>query len=89
MPDSERGMRASIELLFLSLLTFAATFGLRRAFFWDVMPVSPDQEPPRTGALEAAYLLLTVEYIAAVVAIIALAFAFTLLIKGWRARQSS
>ena len=89
MPDSERGMRASIELLFLSLLTFAATFGLRRAFFWDVMPVSPDQEPPRTGALEAAYLLLTVEYIAAVVAIIALALAFTLLIKGWRARQSS
>ncbi len=82
-------MRASIKLLFVSLLTFAATFGLRRAFFWDVMPVSPDQEPPRTGALEIAYLLLTIEYIAAVVAVIALVFAFTLWIKGWRARHSS
>ncbi len=82
-------MRASIKLLLLGLLTFAATFGLRRAFFWDVMPVSPDQELPRTGALEAAYLLLTIEYIAVVVAVIALALAFTLLIKGWRARHSS
>lgn len=82
-------MRASIKLLFLGLLTFAAAFGLRRAFFWDVMPVSPDQELPRTGALETAYLLLTIEYIAAVVAVIGLVFAFTLLIKGWRARHSS
>jgi hypothetical protein len=89
MPESERGMRASIKVLFLGLLTFAATFGLRWAFFWEVMPVSPDQEPPRTGALEAAYLLLTIEYIAAVVAVIGLLFAFSLLIEGWRARQSS
>ncbi len=89
MPESGRGMRAAIKLLVLGLLTFAASLGLRRAFFWDVMPVSPDQELPRTGALEAAYLLLTVQYIAAVVAAIALAVAFTLLVKGWRARHSS
>ncbi len=82
-------MRSSIKLLFLGLLTFAAAFGLRRAFFWDVMPVSPDQEPPRTGALEAAYLLLTIENIAAVVAAIGLVFAFTLLIRGWWVRHSS
>ena len=82
-------MRAAVKLLLLGLLTFAAAFGLRRAFFWDVMPVSPDQELPRTGALEAAYLLLTIEYIAVVVAGIGLVFAFTLLIKGWRARHSS
>ncbi len=82
-------MRAAVKLLLLGLLTFAAAFGLRRAFFWDVMPVSPDQELPRTGALEAAYLLLTIEYIAVVVAGIGLVFAFTLLIKGWRARYSS
>jgi hypothetical protein len=82
-------MRAAVKLLLLGLLTFAAAFGLRSVFFWDVMPVSPDQELPRTGALEAAYLLLTIEYIAVVVAGIGLVFAFTLLIKGWRARYSS
>lgn len=80
-------MRSSIKLLFLGLLTFAAAFGLRRAFFWDVMPVSPDQEPPRT--FEAAYLLLTIENIAAVVAAIGLVFAFTLLIRSWWVRHSS
>jgi hypothetical protein len=89
MPESVRGMRASIKLLLLGLLTFAASLGLRRAFFWDVMPVSPDQELPRTGALEVAYFLLTIEYIAAVVAAIALVMTFSLLVRGWRARQWS
>ncbi len=64
-------MRAAIKLLFLGLLTFAAVFIVRREFFSDVMPVSWEQETPHAGALVTAYLLLTIENVAAIVAVIA------------------
>jgi hypothetical protein len=66
-------MRAAIRLLLLSVLVFAAAVSARLIFFWDVKPVSWDQEPPQNGALEAAFLLLSIENVAAVVAAIALA----------------
>jgi len=74
----------AIKLLFLSLATFAAAFVIRRTFFWDVMPVSWDQEPPPTSALETAFLLLSIENIAAVVAAIALVFSAASCIYRWR-----
>jgi hypothetical protein len=43
-------------------------FGLRRSFFWDVTPVSWDQEPQSLWALGAAFLLRSLENIAAAVA---------------------
>ena len=66
-------MRAAKKVLVLGLMTFAVAFAIRRMFFWDVVPLSWDQPEPRTGALEAAFLLLSIENLAAVVAAIALA----------------
>ena len=77
-------LRGVIELFILSAATFAAAFVTRRMLFWDVMPVSWDQEPPQNGALEAAYLLLSIENIAAVVAALALVAAGVLFIRNWR-----
>jgi hypothetical protein len=66
--------RSAVRLLLLSLASFAVAFALRRIFFSDVKPVSWDETPPQTGALEAAFLLLSIENVAAVVAAIALVF---------------
>ena len=77
-------LRAAIELLLLSVATFAAAFVTRRMLLWDVKPVSWDSEPPQNGALEAAYLLLSIENIAAVVATIALVAAAVLCIRRLR-----
>jgi len=79
--------RGAIKLFFLCLVTFAIAFGMRRMFFWDVRPVSWNQEPPQNGALEAAFLLLSIENIAAVVAVIALVFISAVWIhQRWRSR---
>ena len=80
-------MRAATRLLLLSLLVFAAALSARLVFFRDVKPVSWDREPPQNGALEAAFLLLSIENVAAVVAAIALALLVTLWLKRrWRER---
>ena len=68
-------MRSAVKLLVVSLMVFAVAFALRRLFFWDIKPVSWDYSPPQNGALEAAFLLLSIENIAAVVAIVATIFA--------------
>ena len=77
-------LRATGEIFVLSLTIFAAAFVTRRMLFWDVMPVSWDQEPPQNGALEAAFLLLSIENTAAVVAAIALVSAGVLMLRRWR-----
>ena len=59
---------AALKLFVLALIVFAVAFGLRRSFFWDVTPVSWDQEPQSLWALGAAFLLRSLENIAAVVA---------------------
>ena len=78
-------MRAAVKLLGLSLIAFILAFFIRWLFFWDVMPVSWDQAPPRTGALEVAFLLLSIQNTAAAAAVIALASGFWL----WMARRRS
>jgi hypothetical protein len=59
---------AALKLFVLALIIFAVAFGLRRSFFWDVTPVSWDQEPQSLWALGAAFLLRSLENIAAAVA---------------------
>jgi hypothetical protein len=66
-----------------ALIVFAVAFGLRRAFFWDVTPVSWSRS--RNRALGVAYLLCTLENIAAVVASLALTVVVALRVIRWRA----
>jgi hypothetical protein len=73
--DTTMSVRVILKLFFLSVLVFAAAFALRRAFFWDVMPVSWDQEPASLWALGAAFLLRSIENVAGAVGLIALAVA--------------
>ena len=74
-----------IKVFVFTLIVFAVAFGLRRAFFWDVAPVSWEQEPQSLWALGVAYLLCTLENIAAVVAGLALTVAVALRVIRWRA----
>ena len=85
-------MRAVIRLVLLGLATFAFAFAIRRVFFWDVMPVSWTEDSSATGALVAAYLLLSLENLGVGVAAIALvtglaALARPLVAKRLRFRQ--
>jgi hypothetical protein len=75
----------ALKLFGLALIVFAVAFGLRRSFFWNVTPVSWDQEPQSLFALGAAFLLRSLENIAAVVAGLTLIAAAALRVIRWRA----
>ena len=45
-----------------ALIVFTVAFGLRRAFFWDVAPVSWEQEPQSLWADCAATVAFTVGF---------------------------
>jgi hypothetical protein len=77
-------VRATLKLFILALIVFAVSFGVRRVFFWNVTPVSWDQDPQSLWALGAAFLLHSVENIAAVVGVLALVVA---LVSWWRSRR--
>ena len=64
-------MRAVIKLTLVGMATFAVAFAARRVFFWDVMPVSWTGDSSPTGALMAAYLLLSLENVGVGLATIA------------------
>jgi hypothetical protein len=74
-----------LKLFVLALIVFAVAFGLRRTFLWDVMPVSSDQAPQSLWALGAAFLLRSLENIAAVVAGLAVIIAGAMRLIRWRA----
>jgi hypothetical protein len=76
---------AVLKLFVFAAIVFAVAFGLRRMFFWDVVPVSWDQEPQSLWALGAAFLLRSLENIASVVAGLALIVAAALRLIRWRA----
>lgn len=82
-PDSNPAgtcmMRSAKQLLLLSFASFAGTFALRLVFLRNVGPVSWDETPPQNGALEAAFLLLSIENIAAIV----FAITLVLLTANW------
>lgn len=75
-------VRTALKLFALALIVFAVAFGLRRTFLWDVTPVSWDQEPQSLWALGAAFLLRSLENIAAVVAGLTLIAAAALRLIG-------
>jgi hypothetical protein len=77
-------IRAILKLFILALIVFGVAFGLRRVFFWDVMPVSWDQDPTSMWALGSAFLLRSVENLAAVVAALSLIVACGLWFRGRR-----
>jgi hypothetical protein len=66
-------MRAPFGMLLLSAVIFVAALFTRWMFLWDVQSVSWDYAPPPTNvALDAAFLLLSIQNVAAVVAVISL-----------------
>ena len=81
-------MGAAFKLAFIGLLTFAAAFALRHMFFGDVMRVSWDQAPVSNASLMMAYLLLSIENVAATVAVIALLGTLVLWVKRLVTRRS-
>jgi hypothetical protein len=66
-------MRAAVMILLGSVLTFVAAWSAMRIFLSDVKPVAWGDVAQSSVRLEAAFLLLTVENLAAVCAAIALA----------------
>jgi hypothetical protein len=76
---------SALKLFVLALIVLAVAFGLRRTFFFDVMPVSWDQDPQSLWALGAAFLLRTLENLAVVVAVLALIVAGASRLLRWRA----
>jgi hypothetical protein len=74
----------ALKLFALALIVLGVAFGLRRTFFWDVAPVSWDQEPQSLWALGAAFLLRTLENVAVVVAGLSLIVAGASRLIRWR-----
>lgn len=80
-------VRVALKLLVVSLLVFAVAFTVRRTFLGNVMPVSWDQEPQSLWALGLAFLLRSIENLAAVVAAMALAVAIVLRLGNGRSME--
>jgi hypothetical protein len=76
---------AALKLFVLALIVFVLALGLRRILLWDVTTVSWDQEPQSLFALGAAFLLRSLENIAAVLAGLTLIAAAALRLIRWRA----
>ncbi len=70
----------------LSAAIFAAALLTRWAFLWDIRPISWDYSPPTSAALDAAFLLLSIENVAAVVAVISLGCVCVLSIRRAKCR---
>jgi hypothetical protein len=81
-------MRAVIKLALVGMATFVVAFAMRRAFFWDVMPVSWNEESSTSGALIAAYLLLSLENLGVGVAAIAVVTGLVVLARSLVTKQS-
>jgi len=77
---------ALLKLFVASVAAFAAAFAMLWLFFRDVAPVSWEQTPPSLWALGAAFLLRSVENLAAAVAALTLAGACVLFITNLRSR---
>jgi hypothetical protein len=75
-------MRGALDVFLLSAVIFVAALITRRMFLWDVQPISWDYAPPPTSAaLDAAFLLLSIQNVAAVVTVISLGWLCVLLIR--------
>jgi len=79
--------RAALKLFVLSLAVFGLAFAARRMFFWDIKPVSWEQDSQPVWALETAFLLRSIENLGLAMAVIMLAVALGLWINGRRQSQ--
>jgi len=71
-------IRVALKLFVVSAVVFAVAFALRRAFLWDVAPISWEQPPQSLWSLGIAFLLHTIENLAGALAVISLAVAAAL-----------
>jgi hypothetical protein len=83
MPADPEGpaMRAAITMLALAVAAFAAALALRWAFLWDVVAVPWEEHAQPVWRLEVAFLLRTIENVAAIVGVIVLGFMVALSVR--------
>jgi len=65
-------MNAGWKVFWLSLAIFGAALGAERLFVPDIVPIAFAEEPQAGWAVQLAFLLRSVELMAAIVAILAL-----------------
>ena len=66
-------MRAGMIFFLLSAVVFGVALGAERLFVPDIVPIAFAEEPQPGWAVQLAFLLRTIELLAAAVSIIALA----------------
>jgi hypothetical protein len=79
--------RAALRLFIVSVAVFGLAFAARRMFFWDIKPVSWEQDSQPIWALETAFLLRSIENLGLAVAVIMLVVALALWINRRRPSQ--
>ena len=66
-------MKAGSKFLALFVVVFAVAFGAERMFVPDIVPIAFAEQPQPQWAVQLAFLLRTIEWLAGSVAIISLA----------------
>lgn len=80
-------VRAALKLFVASLAVFGLALAMRRMLFWDIKPVSWEQDSQPVWALETAFLLRSIENLGLAVAVIMLVVALGLWINRRRRRE--
>jgi hypothetical protein len=84
----ERSMKAGWRIFLLFAVVFIAALGAEQMFVPDIVPVAFAEEPRSLWSLQIAFVLRTVELIAAGVAMIAFAIPFGAWAKSWPRRRA-
>ena len=79
MTSKDGRSRTTLILLVASVMLFLAAFAVRTCFLSNVMPIASAEETQSVWALEAAFLLRSVENVAA--------FAAVLVLIAWMGRK--
>jgi hypothetical protein len=78
-------VRTALKFFVLGFAVFGVAIAARRMFFWDIKPVSWEQDTQPVWALETAFLLRSIENLGLAVAVIMLAVALGFWInRRWR-----
>ena len=57
-------MRAALKLLAICVLLWGASFAIRHGFLADVVPIADAEQPQSNWAVQAVFLLATLENLA-------------------------
>jgi hypothetical protein len=76
-------MKAGWKVLLLSVAVLVIALGAERLFVPDIAPIAFAEEPQPGWAVQLAFFLRTVEFMTAVVAIIALILLLGAWASGW------